>query len=127
MSNAPEISRQNWTLSEASEEPLEARHLGQSVALELDVDDRRERVADRLLGDDRDVGGDRPAGAKLAETARHGRGRQADPFGQQVGGELVVRLQAGEELEVERIELVVHRGVFPAELATNCGAYRMFA
>ena len=119
MSNAPEISRQNWMFSRRGEEPLEARHFGQGVALELDVDHRRQGMPDRLLGDDRDVAGDRPGRSQLAEAACHGRGRQADALGQQVGGELVVGLQAGEELDIELVELLVHSGVLTGIHATN--------
>src|SRR5688572_4077828 len=49
---------------------LESLDLVERVALELDVDDGRERMADRLLGDQGHVGGDRSARPQAAKPAR---------------------------------------------------------
>jgi hypothetical protein len=78
------------------------------VALELDVDDRRQRLARRLLRHQRHVGGEGAGLAQPAQAARDRRRRAADLFGQAIGGLKVVELQQLQQVEVEPVELLPH-------------------
>ena len=93
------------------------------VAFEVDVDDGRERVSGRVLGEDRRFRRDGAPAAEAAQAPGDGRGRTADPLGEAIGGLEIVLLKTGEELQIEAV-IFAGRCRFTTPICQNLASAR---
>lgn len=82
------------------------------VTLELDVDDRGERLTGGAVRKNGDVGGDGAARAKPPDPSGDRGGRASDLLGELVGGLEIVLLEGREQLAVERVQCLPHGAAY---------------
>lgn len=83
------------------------------VALQLDLDDRRQGVAGGPLRQDRDLCGDDSRFAQPPQSAGDGRRRKADALRELIGGAQIVLLKGGEKLSVQLVEFARENRFLP--------------
>jgi len=80
-----------------------------ALALHLDLDEDRDRVADFCRVDQRDIGADNARLLHTLDTPLHGRRRQVDPLADDPLRRRVVLLQNGQDRAVESVEIGQNR------------------
>lgn len=78
--------------------------LVRDVALQLDMDHRRQGMPRRRIGQNRRLGGNGALGPQTPDATGHRRGRPADLLGQAIRRLHIVLLQAGEQGPVQLIQ-----------------------